>query len=469
MIPLHFIHRINGKSRQKNSFSLLLSLLFLGCTAIGVRTTGAETTDITDTQAVSISSEPASIDTTYTIPEEETQNLRNKINQKNSELEDLKKKIETYEKQLDYTQTQTKTLQNTVKTLDLERQKMNTSIQLTQKRLETSSLNLTQLNLGIADTEEKTVLVSKALSEILRTIDQADDQTILETFLSNGKLSDIMDESMQLMQLREEVRGHMKELGEYQSSLVAQKSKVENEKNKLTNYKSTLSDQKSVLDNAKKEKADLLALTKNRESDYQKILNINKAKAEEFEKELFEYESKLTRQLDRKFIPEVGSKILVWPLDKIIITQHFGKTKDSLRLYASGTHNGMDFAANRGTPVKSPAKGEVIATGNTDLTCAKASYGKWILIRHNNGLSTLFGHFDTIKVSAGQDVEVGDLIGYSGNTGYSTGPHVHLTVFASDGVQVGSFASNACPGKTFTMPLPTAKNAYLDPEAYLPS
>jgi len=394
--------------------------------------------------------------------------LKSQIEQKNSELDDIKKNIAAYEKQLTFTQKEAKTLQNTVKSLDLDRRKMSANIQLTQKQLETSALSLSELGLGIEDTESKIASTNRAVGEILRTMDQADSKTIVETLLSKHNLSEIMDDGMQLSQLRDQVRERIRQLAAYKVNLQKEKNKVETEKKKLASYQSKLSDQKAVLDVAKKEKSDLLSLTRDRESDYQKILDANKAKKEAFEKELFDYESKLTRQLDRKFIPELGSKILAWPLDSILITQHFGKTKDSVRLYSSGTHNGMDFSANRGTPVKSPAKGEVIATGNTDLTCSKASYGKWVLIRHNNGLTTLMAHFDVIKVSAGQSLSVGDLVGYSGNTGYSTGPHLHLTVFASDGVQVGSFASKSCTGKDFTMPLPTAKNAYLDPEAYLP-
>jgi murein DD-endopeptidase MepM/ murein hydrolase activator NlpD len=469
MTLLHISDK-NERTKRINIFApVFLSAAAFSC-IFTISQTFAETTDTSSAESVSTSTTEQVVEMS---PEElaaqaEAEALRDKISQKNSELDTLKKQIDTYEKELNFTRSQSKTLQNTVKSLDLDRQKMSTSIKLTQKQLETSSLNLSQLNSGIADTESKMALVNNSIAEILRNIDRTDSKSIVETVLASGKLSEIMDEGMQLTQLRENVREHMNELKSYQNSLKAQKTKVESEKKKLTSYQATLSDKKSVLDSAKKEKADLLAITKNRESDYQKILNANKKKQEEFEKELFDYEAKLTRQLDKKFIPSAGTKILSWPLDKVIITQHFGKTKDAARLYASGTHNGLDMSANRGTPVKSPARGQVVATGDTDLSCPKASYGKWVLIRHDNGLTTLFGHFDVIKVGSGQNVETGDLIGYSGNTGYSTGPHVHLTVFASNGVQVGSFKSTTCPGKALTMPLPTAKNAYLDPEAYLP-
>lgn len=460
MRPSYNLLFINERRKQKIFFAgFLASFVFLICSFIGTKISIAQTTDTLNTATTSTAETLAPVDV-------EAEALREKITKKNTELDTLKKQIDTYEKQLTYTQDQAKTLQNTVKSLDINRQKMSTSIQLTQNKLETSTLTLTQLNSGIVETEEKTALINKALAEILRTIDQYDSKTIIEMFLSNGKLSDIMDESMQLMQLREQSRDHVKELVLYRESLVTQKSKVENEKKKLTNYKVVLSDQKSVLDNAKKEKAVLLSATKNRESDYQKILNANKAKQDALEAELSDYESKLTRQI---IAPRVGSKILAWPLENPFITQQFGITKDSVRLYSSGAHNGTDFRASRGTPITSPAKGEVIGTGDTDIACPKASYGKWVLVRHDNGLTTLMAHFDVIKVTTGQNVETGDLLGYSGNTGYSTGPHLHMSLFASDGVAVGNFPSKSCSGRTFVMPLPTAKNSYLNSLAYLPS
>jgi murein DD-endopeptidase MepM/ murein hydrolase activator NlpD len=398
--------------------------------------------------------------------EREAQALRDKISNKNNELEDIKATIDAYTKQVEVVHGETKTLQGAVKSLDLDRQKMSSSIKLTENRLESTNLNIDRLGLEIVDTENKIVSSEDAIAEVLRTTEQAESRSIVETILAKSNLSEILDESFQLGQFRSKVSAHTQELKKFKEDRLAKKTEREGEKKKLVGYKVELVDKKVILDNARKEQKELLAVTKNKETTYRKILDENIAKKEAFEKELFEYENQLKRQLDQKYIPEAGSKILMWPLDVIRITQHFGKTKDSARLYSSGTHNGMDFAANRGTPVKAPAGGVVIGIGDTDKACPKGSYGKWVLIKHNNGLTTLFAHLDLIKVAEGQSVSIGDVFAYTGNTGYSTGPHLHLTLFASEGVQIASFASKSCSGKSYTMPLPTAKNAYLDPEAY---
>lgn len=450
---MNYLEIHKNKNRKGKTFVFFCMLLTL-VSAASFKEAVRVFADATTTQA----------DTNLT-PQAEA--IRDKISNKNSELEQLKAQIDTYKKQVDTVHGEAQTLQGAVKSLDIERQKMGTNIKLTENRLETTNLNIDRIGLDMVSTENKMTKSEAAIAEILRTTEQAESRSMVETVLSKNNLSDVLDESFQLGQFRDKISARIDELKKYKEDLLAKKAEREQEKKKLVGYKVQLVDQKVILDNTRKEQKTLLAVTKNKETNYRKILEQNIAKKEAFEKELFDYEAQLKRELDKKFIPAVGSKILMWPLDEVRITQHFGRTKDAARLYASGTHNGIDFAASRGTPIKAAAGGTVIGNGNTDATCPKSSYGKWVLIRHNNGLSTLYGHLDLIKVSNGQDVSIGDVIGYSGNTGYATGPHLHLTVFASDGVQVGTFASKACSGRTYTMPLPTAQNAYLDPEAYL--
>jgi murein DD-endopeptidase MepM/ murein hydrolase activator NlpD len=113
------------------------------------------------------------------------------------------------------------------------------------------------------------------------------------------------------------------------------------------------------------------------------------------------------------------------------------------------------------------AEGVVVGLGNTDTACPRASYGMWLFIKYDNGLSSLFGHLSVIKVHPGDRVSTGDIVAYSGMTGYATGPHLHLTIIAADAGSIQSFPSKACSGKTYTAPV-AALNAYLDPMLYLP-
>jgi len=394
--------------------------------------------------------------------------LRDQIEKKNADLSQVQNQINTYTQWLNSAQNESKTLQGTIKTLDVERNKMLSSINLTQGRLYNATLTIQELSINISETENKIRLSDDAIAEMLRTTDRSDSRSDIETFLSQQKLSDMLDEAIQVGQLRDNVSKFLTDLRTYKADSLSQKAKKEAESKKLAGYKSELVDQKIVLDKAKQEKNDVLIATRNRESEYQKILNENLARKNALERDLVAYEDQLTRTLTLGNLPKPGSEPLLWPLDLPSITQHFGVTEDSKRLYASGSHNGIDLRASSGTRLTSPAPGTVMGIGDTDVACPKASYGKWVLIQHDNGLTTLMAHFSLIKVTQGQHVGAGELIGYSGNTGYSTGPHLHISVFASDGVSVGTLPSKSCSGRTFVMPLPTATNAYLDPELYFP-
>lgn len=83
-------------------------------------------------------------------------------------------------------------------------------------------------------------------------------------------------------------------------------------------------------------------------------------------------------------------------------------------------HQGVDLALNIGTPLYCVFDGKVRFTG------WKGGYGQLVIIRHNNGMETFYGHMSRIDVHKGDVVHAGDVIGLSGNTGRSTGPHLHF-------------------------------------------
>lgn len=87
------------------------------------------------------------------------------------------------------------------------------------------------------------------------------------------------------------------------------------------------------------------------------------------------------------------------------------------------THEGVDIAAPTGTGVFATAEGEVLRTGYDP-----AGYGRFIEVRHPNGMTSLYGHLSRIDVHSGQAVTEGARIGLVGSTGYSTGPHLHFEV-----------------------------------------
>jgi len=90
-------------------------------------------------------------------------------------------------------------------------------------------------------------------------------------------------------------------------------------------------------------------------------------------------------------------------------------------------HAGLDFAAPQGTPIYATANGIITTAGNSG-----DGYGNHVIIEHGYGYETLYGHMYKVKVRNGQRVKRGEIIGYVGSTGKSTGPHCHYEVHKND-------------------------------------
>lgn len=397
---------------------------------------------------------------------DEVASIRQSISERENDIKTLEAEIAAYQKQLSDLSGEKATLQNAIKTIDLTRAKLNTDIRLTETKAARAQETIRALSGQIGDKEDRIHRSRDAIARIIREIDQSHRNTLLEALLAQESISGFFRDLDDLSRLQISIQDNIESLRRLKNDLEADKAAYESERKKLTQLRSRLADQKALADQQRKEQNALLLETKKQESNYTKLLNERLAKKKQFEREIEEFEARLKAVIDPNSYPPAGSRVLTFPLDQPFITQKFGKTFDAKRLYSSGTHNGIDFRASRGTPVKAAADGIVLGTGDTDTICRWASYGKWVLIRHRNGLSSLYAHLDLIKVSQGEEVSTGDLVGYSGFTGYATGPHLHFTVFVSSAVEIGKLPSKSCPGATFTIPL-APPNAYLDPEAYL--
>ncbi|MFD9795422.1 M23 family metallopeptidase [Streptomyces sp. NPDC059070] len=137
-----------------------------------------------------------------------------------------------------------------------------------------------------------------------------------------------------------------------------------------------------------------------------------KRKAEAKAKEERAARERAAREAERKRL-----NTFVAPIDGSYVSTGY-KTGGSI--WSSGSHTGIDFHAGEGTSVHSVGLGTVVEAG------WGGAYGNNIVIRMNDGTYTQYGHLSSILVAVGQHVEPGQQIGLSGNTGNTTGPHLHF-------------------------------------------
>jgi len=386
-------------------------------------------------------------------------------------IDSLKNEIDQLKIQLNNTISQKNTLQNAIKQLDLQIQTLTKSISLTNAQISQKDKEIKNLNGNISTTEGEIGQSQAGIAETLRTLQEADNEPMMVAVLGGGSLSAFFDQQITLGTVRDELTNRVEDLSKHTSNLVTTKAVAVGKRKELAVLQSNLNTQKASLAAARSSQNTLLAQTKNQESAYQALIKEKQEQQAKFEQDLLKYQNSLGLSVEAGSLPGVRPGVIQWPLRNVRITQYFGNTDFSTKnpqIYNGKGHTGMDFAASPGTPILAALEGVVLGTGNTDTTCPNASFGKWVFIKHGNGLSTLYAHLSTISVSSGQQVGTGDVVGYSGSTGYATGPHLHFGVYATSGSKIATFPSSSCKGKSYTMPVGDV-TAYLNPMSYLPS
>ena len=120
---------------------------------------------------------------------------------------------------------------------------------------------------------------------------------------------------------------------------------------------------------------------------------------------------------------------LIWPLQQGSITLLFGPCTQAFEPPGFGYahfHTGVDIAYNQGSPILAADDGVVVAASSSVLSGQLVGYGNYVIVAHRNNFFSLYGHLLGFVVKAGDGVHQGQLIGYEGSTGNSTGPHVHF-------------------------------------------
>ncbi|MEK7662396.1 MAG: peptidoglycan DD-metalloendopeptidase family protein [Patescibacteria group bacterium] len=404
----------------------------------------------------------------------EVAELKKMIADRNAEVEGIEKEIALYQKQIDETGKESDSLKKELKILEAEKGKLLAEIKATEKKISITNTNINNLNLGIAGKNESINKSLDTLGAIIKNVDSLESKNIVELVLAEDKISDIWESMDTLISVENALKTHIENVRKLKQNLEDNKKNKEAERKKLLGFKATLADQKKIVEINQSDKNTVLKETNNKESEYRKLLSERLTKKNKLEREIYEFESKLRVDIDPASLPPAGGRVLSWPLDFVKITQYFGDTPFATKnpqVYHGKGHNGIDLKASVGTKIKASLGGRVVGTGNTDTSCYKASYGKWVLLEHGNGLSTIYGHLSLIKVSQGEIVSTGQVIGYSGNTGYTTGPHLHFTVLASKAVRISEptgpnkYISITC-GTYLRLPI-SPQNGYLNPLSYL--
>ncbi len=360
------------------------------------------------------------------------QELKGAINQKSQELQEINNKVKEAQNKLEEVQGQSRTLGSEINKIDSQVNQIKLSITSSEIMIDKLGLEINSLQYDISDAEKEIIDKKEAISKILQEMQQKDNETALMIFLKNKSLSNSVFEIQGLANLNEEVANEVTDLKRAKNDLSEKFQETTDKKQAMQFENGNLKNKKLILDDTKQDKQTILKQTKNQEQLYQKSVSELEKRQAEISAEIEKLEQELRLKIDPSALPIKRPGVLGIMIDGVIrVTQEYGITDFAIRNYSGKWHNGLDFGVSIGTPILAAEKGKVFMVANQDNYCYRGAYGKYIVIEHENNLTTLYAHLSLQVVKIGDEIQRGQLIGYSGRTGWATGPHLHFTVWQS--------------------------------------
>lgn len=374
-------------------------------------------------------------DQSYSLDNLALQELNNQLEIKRAALDELKKKADLYEQNIKSKQQEVVTLQNQMALIDLQIQQTENDIEAIKQEIENLNLEISKLDIAISEKTQELDYNKEVLSEYLRLIYKYDQKSLLEIMMTKTTFSEFFDDLKYAQDLQDNVQDSVAQIKSAKRDLETNKADKENKKKELSDLSEKLTSSLSTLDAQKKYKITLLDETRNSQEKFEELLEVARQETAAAQADIGLLESKAREQLEEKGIDLNIEATLMWPVSptKGISAYFHDPTYIFRKLFE---HPGIDIRVAQGTAVRAADNGYVVRAKNAGLGYS------YVMIVHNNELSSVYGHLSRIDVDEDSYVVRGQQIGLSGGTpgtpgagGLTTGPHLHFEV-RSGGIPV---------------------------------
>lgn len=314
-----------------------------------------------------------------------------------------------------------------IKSLDNDIFDIEQKISDTENKISDTESQIKTKESEIAQKEKELAVQKTNQQETIRTIYEMQKlNNPLRMLFSNLTLSQTINHNTYLDALEGKIEATMDEISKLKRDLETQKTDLENTKKNLENLREQDKAYKRGLDDQKNIKEKILSNKQSQQRSLEEQIAESKKLQNQVEAEIARAmaaanssgRSVIARD---RGVSDVG---FMWPMDYKYLSAYYG---DSTPFQSF--HSGIDLANIPGTPVYASAKGTITTAASMQIDGNYYGYGNYIVIGHNARFSSLYAHLMSFAVSVGQDVEQGQIIGYEGNTGWSTGPHLHYEIW----------------------------------------
>jgi murein DD-endopeptidase MepM/ murein hydrolase activator NlpD len=358
--------------------------------------------------------------------------LNQQIEEQRAKVDRLATEIAQHQEEIKKARNQATSFQNQIYIFDNQIAKTKLDIESKEEEIKAVELEIEKVQLAIKEKELAIGRNKNQLADFIRTLDRYDEQSYLSILLGNASFSEFFDQVKALESVQGDLQKTLNRVEELVLNLSSQKTDLDKKRTELSDLLNKLEDKKSSLASQRQTKQYLINETKKSERKFQNLVGDLKQAQLAANNQIITLERRIREELEKKGQQEkfnlLGEAALAWPTASRRLTAYFHDPDYPYRYLFE--HSGIDFGVPAGTAIKAAEAGYVakVATGTR-------WYGNYIMIIHNNNLATLYAHLSSISVSNDQYVAKGQLIGSSGNTGFSSGPHLHFEV-RSNGIPV---------------------------------
>ena len=245
--------------------------------------------------------------------------------------------------------------------------------------------------------------------------------TYIGILFGSGSFSEFLSNIQIIKSLLEYDNKVLEERKAVREVIAGQKTEIENIKAGQETRRKTLNEKKATLDTKKQAQNEIISQLEAQERTVRANVERQKAEEERIQNMIAEAVAK-ENTTTVSTITTSGTGSMQWPCPSTkYVTSEFGSRSQPVA-GASTNHKGLDIGAAMGADIVAADSGTVLFSGNS------SSYGKYMVITHGGGITTLYAHCSQLLVKAGASVAKGQVIGKVGSTGVSSGPHLHFEV-----------------------------------------
>ena len=328
----------------------------------------------------------------------------------------------------------------------LDQQIANTSAQIgnVEAQIADYASLITQTEEELADAERREEAQYELFCQRVRAMEESGEVSYWSVLFGASSFTDMLarlDDVNEVMEADQKVIDDLKTL---QVEITEKKEQLEDSKAEREAAKADLVSKKSELDKQRKQAISLVNEINDNEQENKETLAALDAEEDRILAEALRLSKKLAEeQAAQGKSPQSNPGGYIWPADSRYITSTVGG-RTSPGGIGSTNHKGTDIGrVGYTSPIYAAKSGTVIVSQYS------SSYGNYVVVSHGAGNTTLYGHMSSRSVSVGQYVNQGDVLGITGSTGHSTGPHLHFEV-TENGVRIDPLKKGYLTGYTLS-------------------